>query len=297
MITLHPLGRPGVRRSPPSGTSEPRATSDLLCTTIERAMGPTRSSAPPTSSSRGAAATPAPSRAAGPNLRGRPPLHLGSKAANPVSLNAWITSRTWPSDAANISAIRAACGPAPSRHLGQVCRAVGPEWRSEAEPGWFRSTRRVQLPSTPSSSLMVRADNRFFERSPTADLSTIRSAKSSPLSARGDQYRTPVEPREFLDEAAMTATPSFEMRREDREESLVVIHDRTGGRRWPSDLRGARRSSRCPKTGEPGRAFSHGHLVHREQIRQQRLVPRPGRRRIVPDDLEPSIASRQLPPR
>jgi hypothetical protein len=33
------------------------------------------------------------SRTAGPNRRGRPPLHFGSKAANPFSLNARITSR------------------------------------------------------------------------------------------------------------------------------------------------------------------------------------------------------------
>jgi hypothetical protein len=45
------------------------------------------------------------SRAAGPNLRGRPPLHFGSSAANPDWLNAWITSRTWFSLAANIIAI------------------------------------------------------------------------------------------------------------------------------------------------------------------------------------------------
>jgi hypothetical protein len=33
------------------------------------------------------------SRTAGPNRRGRPPLHFGSNAANPEVLNAWITSR------------------------------------------------------------------------------------------------------------------------------------------------------------------------------------------------------------
>lgn len=44
------------------------------------------------------------SRSTGPKLRGRPPLHFGSSAANPWSLNAWITSRTYCALAANIVA-------------------------------------------------------------------------------------------------------------------------------------------------------------------------------------------------
>src|SRR5437868_15251294 len=51
------------------------------------------------------------SRAAGPNLGGRPPLHFGDNAANPDPLNAWITSRTYPSVAANITAISGADRP------------------------------------------------------------------------------------------------------------------------------------------------------------------------------------------
>jgi hypothetical protein len=35
------------------------------------------------------------SRIASPITLGRPPLHFGSSAANPRSLNAWITSRTY----------------------------------------------------------------------------------------------------------------------------------------------------------------------------------------------------------
>src|SRR3954454_4542359 len=51
------------------------------------------------------------SRTGGPNLFGRPPLHFGSTAANPDSLNAWITSRAYCADAANISAASAALRP------------------------------------------------------------------------------------------------------------------------------------------------------------------------------------------
>ena len=44
------------------------------------------------------------SRAWGPNLGGRPPLHFGSNAANPWALNAWITSRAYAAVIANIAA-------------------------------------------------------------------------------------------------------------------------------------------------------------------------------------------------
>src|SRR6202022_2083968 len=40
--------------------------------------------------------------------RGRPPAHLGSSAVRPLSLNAWITSRTVSSSAATSRAIAAA---------------------------------------------------------------------------------------------------------------------------------------------------------------------------------------------
>jgi hypothetical protein len=46
-----------------------------------------------------------------PNLAGRPPLHFGSSAANPFSLNAWITSRAYWVVAANIAAASAALRP------------------------------------------------------------------------------------------------------------------------------------------------------------------------------------------
>ena len=46
------------------------------------------------------------SRAWGPNLAGRPPLHFGSSAANPWALNAWITSRAYGAVIANIAAAR-----------------------------------------------------------------------------------------------------------------------------------------------------------------------------------------------
>jgi hypothetical protein len=51
------------------------------------------------------------SRATDPNLRGRPPLHFGSNAANPCSLNAWITSRAYCAVAANIAAASAGLRP------------------------------------------------------------------------------------------------------------------------------------------------------------------------------------------
>jgi hypothetical protein len=51
------------------------------------------------------------SRATNPNLRGRPPLHFGSNAANPCSLNAWITSRAYCAVAANIAAASAGLWP------------------------------------------------------------------------------------------------------------------------------------------------------------------------------------------
>src|SRR5689334_2225933 len=51
------------------------------------------------------------SRATDPNLRGRPPLHFGSNAANPWVLNAWITSRAYCAVAANIPAASAGLRP------------------------------------------------------------------------------------------------------------------------------------------------------------------------------------------
>jgi hypothetical protein len=68
------------------------------------------------------------SRAAGPNLRGRPPLHFGDSAANPESLNAWITSRTYPSVAANITAISPA-----DRPCAEACTIPHPRTRSRAD--------------------------------------------------------------------------------------------------------------------------------------------------------------------
>jgi hypothetical protein len=70
------------------------------------------------------------SRAAGPNLRGRPPLHFGSKAANPRSLNAWITSRAYCAVAANMPAASTALRPCteastiPARRSRTRSRAV-----------------------------------------------------------------------------------------------------------------------------------------------------------------------------
>jgi hypothetical protein len=51
------------------------------------------------------------SRTWGPNSGGRPPLHFGSKPANPCWLNAWITSRAYCVVAANIAAASAALRP------------------------------------------------------------------------------------------------------------------------------------------------------------------------------------------
>ena len=51
------------------------------------------------------------SRTGGPNLAGRPPLHFGSNAANPCSLNAWITSRAYCGFIANIAAASDALRP------------------------------------------------------------------------------------------------------------------------------------------------------------------------------------------
>ena len=51
------------------------------------------------------------SRTSGPNLRGRPPLHFGSSAANPWALNAWITSRAYCAVAANIAPASVALRP------------------------------------------------------------------------------------------------------------------------------------------------------------------------------------------
>src|SRR5687767_7228704 len=51
------------------------------------------------------------SRATDPNLRGRPPLHFGSSAANPCWLNAWITSRAYCAVAANVAAASAGLRP------------------------------------------------------------------------------------------------------------------------------------------------------------------------------------------
>src|SRR6188472_4272058 len=70
------------------------------------------------------------SRATDPNLRGRPPLHFGSNAANPCSLNAWITSRAYCAVAANIAAASAAVRPCieastiPARRSRTRSRAV-----------------------------------------------------------------------------------------------------------------------------------------------------------------------------
>src|SRR6187200_918343 len=70
------------------------------------------------------------SRATDPNLRGRPPLHFGSKAANPWALNAWITSRAYCAVAANIAAASAALRPCteastiPARRSRTRSRAV-----------------------------------------------------------------------------------------------------------------------------------------------------------------------------
>ena len=51
------------------------------------------------------------SRTAGPIRLGRPPLHFGSSAAKPWALNAWITSRAYCGDAANIAAASEALRP------------------------------------------------------------------------------------------------------------------------------------------------------------------------------------------
>jgi len=51
------------------------------------------------------------SRTGGPNLGGRPPLHFGSNAGNPFSLNAWITSRAYRGFIANIAAASDALRP------------------------------------------------------------------------------------------------------------------------------------------------------------------------------------------
>src|SRR6185312_16088856 len=70
------------------------------------------------------------SRATDPNLRGRPPLHFGSNAANPFSLNAWITSRAYCAVAANIPAASAGLRPCieastiPARRSRTRSRAV-----------------------------------------------------------------------------------------------------------------------------------------------------------------------------
>ena len=70
------------------------------------------------------------SRATDPNLRGRPPLHFGSNAANPCSLNAWITSRAYCAVAANIAAASAGLRPCieastiPARRSRTRSRAV-----------------------------------------------------------------------------------------------------------------------------------------------------------------------------
>src|SRR6476620_7544151 len=71
------------------------------------------------------------SRATDPNLRGRPPLHFGSNAANPWVLNAWITSRAYWAVAANIPAASRGYGPAarPARSpRGAAGPGLAPSW-------------------------------------------------------------------------------------------------------------------------------------------------------------------------
>ena len=98
----------------------------------------------------------------GPNLTGRPPLHFGSNAANPCSLNAWITSRAYCGFIAYIAAASAALRPCTDA-------STIPARRSRTRSFVVRVIRTKRCISSGSS-----------ERTNTSDCRAITTSASKP---------------------------------------------------------------------------------------------------------------------